>query len=354
MGKEVDRRSDVFSMAVVLFELATARRLFARANALLTLEAIRDRSIPKPSSLEPSIPRALDQLCEYALERSRRNRCATAEELRVGVLAVQRTLDGPTALDSALAELMHDVFDDRIAEKHRMLQAVRAGQLPDHVPSAEVDIEVIVPTVVGQPEEPTTETPRIPRAAAAAPRRWRTVTLALLVAAASLIGVALALHPFGAPESADDPRVSEAALPMRPSALADARRATEQPLAAGDVRSRVADKTTRVRPASMDAADDSMTAPEVVLHVAGRPSGARVIVAGVDRGALPLALRWPRADVSVEVRVEAPRYRTHREVVRPDRDRTISVELVRGRRRREPESSPPGTSAPRTQDVERW
>lgn len=273
----------------------------------------------------------------------------------MGILAVQRTLDGPTALDSALAALMHDAFDDRIAEKHRMLQAVRAGELPEHVPSAEVDIEVIVPTVVGQLAEATTETPRLPAPARRASRRWRSVALALLVVVATLTGVALALSPLGGSEVPDERRVPQAAVAIGPSTVSDARGANERPVAAADVPTRRAGSTTPVRPASVEAAGDSMTAPEeVVLHVAGRPSGARVIVAGVDRGALPLALPWPRADVSVEVRVEAPRYRTHREVVRPDRDRTISVELVRGRRRREPERSRPDMSAPRTDGVERW
>ena len=82
VGKPVDRRTDVFSLGVVLFELATACRLFKAANDFLTMAVIVEGEIPAPSTFRPEIPPALDAIVLRALARDPDSRFQTVEDLR--------------------------------------------------------------------------------------------------------------------------------------------------------------------------------------------------------------------------------------------------------------------------------
>jgi serine/threonine protein kinase len=81
-GKPIDRRTDIFCLGIVLFELITAQRLFKGVNEFMTMAAIVEGQIPKPSSLRTEIPPALDEIIMRALERSPESRYQTAESLR--------------------------------------------------------------------------------------------------------------------------------------------------------------------------------------------------------------------------------------------------------------------------------
>ncbi|MCE9577302.1 MAG: protein kinase, partial [Deltaproteobacteria bacterium] len=73
-------QSDLFSVAVLLWEMLTGRRLFARASADQTLAAVTDEPIVAPSTLAPEVPAALDAAVLRGLEREREGRWATAAE----------------------------------------------------------------------------------------------------------------------------------------------------------------------------------------------------------------------------------------------------------------------------------
>ncbi|MBL9015360.1 MAG: serine/threonine protein kinase, partial [Myxococcales bacterium] len=78
----VDRRSDVYSLGIVLYELLTIRPLFTRDNDFLTMSAIVHQRIAPPSTHEPGIPPALDAIVCRALARRPEDRYATADDLR--------------------------------------------------------------------------------------------------------------------------------------------------------------------------------------------------------------------------------------------------------------------------------
>ena len=82
MGKSVDRRSDLFVLGTVLYELATARRLFKGDNDYLTMAMIVEGDVPPPSSLRPDLPAALDQIIMRALAKDPGARFQTAYDLR--------------------------------------------------------------------------------------------------------------------------------------------------------------------------------------------------------------------------------------------------------------------------------
>ena len=79
-GKDVDGRADQFSLGVVLWELLTGRRLFARDDALQTMTAMFHDPTPKPSEITP-IPEPLEKIVMRVLRRSPTDRFDSCESL---------------------------------------------------------------------------------------------------------------------------------------------------------------------------------------------------------------------------------------------------------------------------------
>jgi serine/threonine-protein kinase len=79
---DVDRRADVFSLGVVLWELLTGKRLFGGSSPAVTLKRLLQDEIPRVSSVRPSIDPALDYIVARALRRELDARYATALDMR--------------------------------------------------------------------------------------------------------------------------------------------------------------------------------------------------------------------------------------------------------------------------------
>ncbi len=80
-GMPLDRRSDVFSVGVVLFEILTGQRLFQADTDFATLEKVRAVEVPRPSSLNADIPKPLENIIYKALAREPEQRYQSAIEL---------------------------------------------------------------------------------------------------------------------------------------------------------------------------------------------------------------------------------------------------------------------------------
>jgi serine/threonine-protein kinase len=74
----VDRRADLFSLGVVMWEMLTRRRLFARRSDIDNMIAICGEDVAAPSSVNPAVPPELDAICLKALARDRDQRYQTA------------------------------------------------------------------------------------------------------------------------------------------------------------------------------------------------------------------------------------------------------------------------------------
>jgi eukaryotic-like serine/threonine-protein kinase len=77
-GEELDARSDLFSMAIVAWELATGQRLFHASDPLAMVHNVCHLAIPHASSVRSDVPPALDAVLERALHRDPTPRSSTS------------------------------------------------------------------------------------------------------------------------------------------------------------------------------------------------------------------------------------------------------------------------------------
>jgi hypothetical protein len=101
-GDEVDARTDVFSLGLVLFQMATGRPAFAGATAPVVAAAILHEQPPAPSTLRSELTTRFDEIILKALEKDRALRYANAADLRADLQRVKRdTATGPIVTPAA-------------------------------------------------------------------------------------------------------------------------------------------------------------------------------------------------------------------------------------------------------------
>ncbi len=123
-GGETSRRSDLFSLGVVLWELLTGTRLFDAEHEATILAQLISHPIPTPSSVCPALPAALDSAVMRALSRKSAARFATALEMRDALVAA---LDPQAPASPArVAEWLHERAGASIARRMATLEADEA------------------------------------------------------------------------------------------------------------------------------------------------------------------------------------------------------------------------------------
>lgn len=119
-AEALDRRSDIFSLGIVLYELITGSNPFHRQNVVLSLEAIQRFSPPTIETLRPEAA-ALAPLVERALSKDANKRFADCGELGEELLQLMEagTFDRQPC---TLGEWLHALFAPELEEHSHILQ----------------------------------------------------------------------------------------------------------------------------------------------------------------------------------------------------------------------------------------
>jgi serine/threonine protein kinase len=180
-GEPLDRRSDLYSLSVVLYELTTGELPYGPANNefMAVKRALGELPPRPPSSLRPGYPRELERIVLRGLARDRARRYATARELQLDLEAFARA--GQLALSPlTLTHLMEELFAVDLSAWRAAEQ--RGQPLGQHVTASGTHSlgpshllpgqTVVLSPGAGQPM-------RSPASPAAARRRWAAIAVPL-------------------------------------------------------------------------------------------------------------------------------------------------------------------------------
>jgi eukaryotic-like serine/threonine-protein kinase len=121
VGKQLDARSDIFSLGTVLYEWITGFKLFTGDNEVAILKSISEAKIYAPSYFKADVPEAVEHILMKALEKDREKRYQTAWEMQYDVdqfLSQYEFTPSNIHLSNFLKQLFTDELED---ERKRLL-----------------------------------------------------------------------------------------------------------------------------------------------------------------------------------------------------------------------------------------
>jgi eukaryotic-like serine/threonine-protein kinase len=208
----IDRRADIFSVGVVLWELLTGDKLF-KGDMIEVLRSVMSSPIQPPSLVTRGIPTELDRIVLKALARSPEDRFDTAREMNKALADFVRR-SGRVVRREDVAQRMQEFFGDAretMARTVQMYMASRASTPSDPVmpaPLRPAPSDPMGPTSGVRPMTPVPRTPRpwLPIAAGG-------VALTLLVAGGFLLNRSHSKSPVVSSANTQEaaPRAREAA-----------------------------------------------------------------------------------------------------------------------------------------------
>jgi serine/threonine protein kinase len=234
-GEAVDRRSDIFSIGTLLWEMTTGSRLFAGDNEIAIINRVARGDVPLPTSVRPDYPPELEPIVMRALHADPTQRYQQAVDLQIDLEDFSREHRLPVS-SARMGKFMRDLFAEEIATSAAQLQSVRrdtSGPVPalpqDSLPPVpgvagataqtvvEADVLEIPSEVLGRSPHSRVESDvsrsSVTRASASTlglddevprPRRGWVIAVAALVGLGVVGGGAYALVGPGATATAED------------------------------------------------------------------------------------------------------------------------------------------------------
>ena len=136
-AEEVDGRTDVFSLGLLLYEMATGAQAFSGPSAAVVFEAILNRKPVAVARLNPGVPLELDRSIDKALEKEKRFRYQHAAEIRADLERLRRDLSSGRHLAEARVvtpepkpQLREQVAEEPLFKKRGLRKVFMLGFIP--------------------------------------------------------------------------------------------------------------------------------------------------------------------------------------------------------------------------------
>lgn len=126
-GSHLDRRSDLFSMGVVLFNALTGKRLFDGASPHATMYNVLKRRVPPPSLVGLRPPACFDAVCLRALHRNMAERYQSAQEM-AEALRNAALAGGHWGSPADVAEFVTATFGEQLEARRQKTRAFLRSQ----------------------------------------------------------------------------------------------------------------------------------------------------------------------------------------------------------------------------------
>ena len=121
-GEGVDRRSDLFSIGTLLWEMTTGSRLFAGDNEFAILNRVAKGDVPPPSSIRPDYPPELEAIVMRALQADPAQRYDTALDMQIDLEDFAREARLPVS-SARMSKFMRELFAEEIQKATLQLQS---------------------------------------------------------------------------------------------------------------------------------------------------------------------------------------------------------------------------------------
>ena len=214
-GKAIDRRSDIFALGAVLFEMLTGRKLFTGDSEMSILEQVRNAQIADASSINDEVTPQIDAILRKALQKDPANRYQTAGEMARDIDAILYSLR-PTPTSADLAIYMHRIWTPEPAMPSLHGREEVTDVMPTPVP-------VAVPAAAAAGSRPVTSPGVVAmpawEAAAQPQKKKRSLVVPVAIVALLIAGIAGGFfYMRSQPESATE--AAAAAAPVVQTAIA--------------------------------------------------------------------------------------------------------------------------------------
>src|SRR5688500_11081847 len=123
-GLPLDRRSDVFAIGTLLYEMLTGERLFMGESDFSTLEKVRNADIEPPTHYNRNIPPALEKVVLRSLARNVDDRYQWGNELQEDLQQLLMGME-PVFTAKQLSTWMKEGFEPELTREKQLLEGYK-------------------------------------------------------------------------------------------------------------------------------------------------------------------------------------------------------------------------------------
>ena len=129
-GGNVDRRSDIFALGIVLYEITTGSRPFHGENQVATLKLLLEGRFDPPSAIVPGYPRELESIVLRALAADPVQRYPSADRMRIA-LEEWLARSGPVVTETQIGTLVRERVGEIVEDRQNKIRERQKAPLVD-------------------------------------------------------------------------------------------------------------------------------------------------------------------------------------------------------------------------------